>query len=64
MLEEMTRSNLSLALFDLMGRISGGTVHVNGTSIKNNKKTSGLRKLRVVFKGVDGMADMDTAGGA
>ena len=63
-LEEMTRSNLSLALFDLMGKISKDVVHATGTIIKSDKKTFCLRKLRVVFKGVDGVADMDTAGGA
>lgn len=63
-LEEMTRSNLSQSLFELMGRIPSGTIHVTGSSSKNDKKTSGLRKLRVAFKGVDGMTDMDTAGGA
>ncbi|XP_021750354.1 NEDD8-activating enzyme E1 catalytic subunit-like [Chenopodium quinoa] len=63
-LEQETRSNLSKTLFDLMGRVPSGTVHVNGTSSKNDKKTSGLRKLRVFFKGADGMTDMDTAGGA
>ncbi|POO02248.1 Trichome birefringence-like family [Trema orientale] len=63
-LEEMTRSNLSLPLFELMGKISKDVVHATGTVIKNDKKSSCLRKLRVVFKGVDGVADMDTAGGA
>ncbi|XP_040995746.1 NEDD8-activating enzyme E1 catalytic subunit [Juglans microcarpa x Juglans regia] len=63
-LEEMTRSNLSLPLFDLMGKTTKTTLHVTGTTSKNDKKTSVLRKLRVVFKGVDGVTDMDTAGGA
>ena len=63
-LEEMTRSNLSLPLFDLMGKIPKDVVHVTGTVTKSDSKTSCLRKLRVVFKGVDGVADMDTAGGA
>ncbi|GMN46615.1 hypothetical protein TIFTF001_015787 [Ficus carica] len=63
-LEEMTRSNLSLALFDLMGKISKDVVHATGTIIESDKKTSCLRKLLVVFKGADGVADMDTAGGA
>lgn len=63
-LEEMTRSNLSLPLFDLMGKTTKTTLHVTGTTSKNDKKTSALRKLRVVFKGVDGVTDMDTAGGA
>ena len=67
-LEEMTRSNLSLPLFDLMGKIPKDIVHATGTVNKNDKKTSCLRKLRVVFKGLDGVADgvadMDTACGA
>ncbi|KAM3707404.1 hypothetical protein ACB098_02G024400 [Castanea mollissima] len=63
-LEEMTRSNLNLPLFDLMGKTSRGTIHVTGTTSKNDTKTSVLRKLRVFFKGVDGVTDMDMAGGA
>lgn len=63
-LEEMTRSNLSLPLFDLMGRIINDVVHVTGMSSMDNKKTSCLRKLRVSFKCVDGVTDMDMAGGA
>lgn len=63
-LEEMTRSNLSLPLFELIGKISKDIVHATGTITKNDKKTSSLIKLRVAFKGVDGDIDMDTAGGA
>lgn len=64
-LEEMTRSNLSLPLFDLMGKVLKDTIHVAGMSSLNNKKASSMRKLRVNFKGVvDGVADMDMAGGA
>ena len=63
-LEEMTRSNLNLPLFDLMGKTARGTIHVTGTTSKNDTKTSVLRKLRVFFKGVDGVTDMDMAGGA
>ncbi|GFY85065.1 E1 C-terminal related 1 [Actinidia rufa] len=63
-LEEMTRSNLDLPLFDLMDKVPKDVVHVTGTTSKSDKKTSSLRKLRVVFKGVDGVSDMDTAGGA
>lgn len=63
-LEEMTRSNLSLPLFDLMGKASKDVIHVTGMTCKNDQKTSCLRKLRVVFKGVDGVTDMDVAGGA
>ncbi|CAO2832075.1 unnamed protein product [Amaranthus hypochondriacus] len=60
-LEEMTRPNLSQPLFDLMGKIPSGVVHVTGSSIKNEKKVTGVRKLCVSFKGVDRMTDMDTA---
>ncbi|KAM7279169.1 hypothetical protein ACFE04_006303 [Oxalis oulophora] len=63
-LEEMTRSNLSLPLFELMGKVPRDAVHVTGTTCKDDKKQSCLRKLRVVFKGVDGITDMDMAGGA
>ncbi|KAL4205502.1 hypothetical protein AMTRI_Chr01g114920 [Amborella trichopoda] len=64
-LEEMTRSNLQLPLFDLMGRIPKDVIHVTGTVTLNDRKTSALRKLRIVFKGnVDGVADMDMVGGA
>lgn len=63
-LEEMTRSNLSLPLFDLMGKTAKSTLHVTGKTRKNDEKTSALRKLRIVFKGVDAITDMDTAGGA
>ncbi|KAH7654828.1 NEDD8-activating enzyme E1 catalytic subunit protein [Dioscorea alata] len=61
-LEEMTRANLHLPLFDLMDKVPKGTVHVSGTTNKEGKKTSCLRKLRVAFKGVDGIVDMDVAG--
>lgn len=47
-----------------MGKISKDVVHATGSIVKSDKKTSCLRKLRVVFKGVDGVADMDTASGA
>ncbi|KAL5785468.1 hypothetical protein ACOSQ2_007860 [Xanthoceras sorbifolium] len=63
-LEEMTRSNLSLPLYELMDKIAKDTIHVTGTTSKDDKKTSSLRKLRVVFKGIDGVTDMDMAGGA
>lgn len=63
-LEEMTRSNLGVPLFDLMGKVLKDVVHVTGVASKNDKKTSCLRKLRVAFKGVDGVTDMDTASGA
>ncbi|CAN6872089.1 unnamed protein product [Brassica oleracea] len=60
-LEEMHRPNLSKPLYDLMGRVEKDTVHVFGTALKNEEKQSSLTKLRVVFKEVDGVADMDTA---
>ncbi|KAL6971526.1 NEDD8-activating enzyme E1 catalytic subunit [Sarracenia purpurea var. burkii] len=63
-LEEMTRLNLDVRLFDLMDRMPKDIVHVTGTTSKGDKRTSLLRKLRVIFKGIDGVADMDTAGGA
>ncbi|CAL9148358.1 unnamed protein product [Musa hybrid cultivar] len=64
-LEEMTRSNLQLPLFDLMGKVAKDVIHASGSSEKNDKKTSCLRKLRVVFKGVaDGITSMDTTDGS
>lgn len=63
-LEEMTRSNLCLPLYELMEKVSKDTIHVTGTTNKDDKKTSSLRKLRVMFKGIDGVTDMDMAGGA
>ncbi|XP_077240659.1 E1 C-terminal related 1 [Tasmannia lanceolata] len=64
-LEEMTRPNLQQPLFNLMGKVPKDVIHVNGSTVTNGKKNSCLRKLRVVFKGiVDGVTDMDTAGGA
>ncbi|XP_047319334.1 NEDD8-activating enzyme E1 catalytic subunit [Impatiens glandulifera] len=64
-LEEMTRSNLEKPLFDLMEKTSKDMVHVTGMAKKGDRKASILRKLCVVFKGVvDGVTDMDTAGGA
>uniref|UniRef100_M4CQK8 NEDD8-activating enzyme E1 catalytic subunit n=1 Tax=Brassica campestris TaxID=3711 RepID=M4CQK8_BRACM len=63
-LEEMHRPNLSKPLYDLMGRVQKETVHVFGTALKNEEKQSRLAKLRVVFKGADGVTDMDTAIGA
>lgn len=63
-LEEMTRSNLDLPLFDLMEKIPKDIVHVTGTAGKGDQKQSCLRKLRVVFRGVDGITEIDMAGGA
>ncbi|KAK4372458.1 hypothetical protein RND71_007842 [Anisodus tanguticus] len=62
-LEEMTRSNLDLPLFELMSKTPTDIVHVTGAAGKGDKKQSCSRKLRVVFKGV-GVTDMDMAGGA
>ncbi|OAY67763.1 NEDD8-activating enzyme E1 catalytic subunit [Ananas comosus] len=62
-LEEMTRPNLALRMFDLLGEVPKDTVHVSGASEKNGKKTSCSRKLRIVFKGVADMTvGMDTTG--
>jgi NEDD8-activating enzyme E1 len=59
-LEEMTRCNLSLTLYDLLGKVARDTVHVSGMTEKNGKRSSALRKLRVSFKGVSAApADMD-----
>ncbi|XVF63191.1 hypothetical protein PTKIN_Ptkin09bG0068300 [Pterospermum kingtungense] len=63
-LEEMTRSNLRLLLYELMEKIPKDILHATGTIKKENKNSSGLRKIRVVFKGIDGVTDMDMAGGA
>ncbi|XP_071697417.1 NEDD8-activating enzyme E1 catalytic subunit [Rutidosis leptorrhynchoides] len=63
-LEEMTRSNLTLPLFELMDKSPKSVVHVTGTAGKGDKRQSCLRKLRVIFKGVDGIIDTDMAGGA
>ncbi|KAL7209975.1 hypothetical protein ACSBR1_031529 [Camellia fascicularis] len=63
-LEEMTQSNLDLPFFNLMDKIPKDVVHVTGMASKSNRKISSLRKLRTVFKDVNGVADMDTASGA
>ncbi|GAV84594.1 ThiF domain-containing protein/UBACT domain-containing protein/E2_bind domain-containing protein/UBA_e1_thiolCys domain-containing protein [Cephalotus follicularis] len=63
-LEEMTRSNISLTLYELMDKVPKDIIHVTGSTRRDDKKTSCLRKLRVVFKGVEGVTDMDMAGGA
>ncbi|KAF3793060.1 NEDD8-activating enzyme E1 catalytic subunit [Nymphaea thermarum] len=61
-LEEMTRSNLQLPLFELMERVPKDVVHVTGMTKVNDRKTSCVRKLRVIFKGIrDGITDMDTS---
>ncbi|KAL1188540.1 NEDD8-activating enzyme E1 catalytic subunit [Cardamine amara subsp. amara] len=63
-LEEMDRPNLSKPLYDLMGRVQKDTLNVFGTMLKNDEKQATSTKVRVVFKGADGVADMDTAIGA
>ncbi|XP_027116225.1 NEDD8-activating enzyme E1 catalytic subunit isoform X2 [Coffea arabica] len=63
-LEEMTRPNLDIQLFELMDRTPKDIIHVTGAAGKGEKKQSCLRKLRVVFKGLDGVTDLDMAGGA
>ncbi|MCO5582881.1 hypothetical protein L7F22_036782 [Adiantum nelumboides] len=56
-LEEMTRPNLTLHLFELMER-AGGTLNVN------DKKLTGILRINVSFVGQnDAVVDMDTAGG-
>ncbi|CAH9080601.1 unnamed protein product [Cuscuta europaea] len=57
-LEEMTRSNLDLPLYDLMDKTSRDVIHVSGMAGKGDTKQSSLRKLRVAFNGTDGVADM------
>ncbi|KAL0376584.1 UNVERIFIED_CONTAM: NEDD8-activating enzyme E1 catalytic subunit [Sesamum calycinum] len=44
--------------------VAKDVIHVNGMAGKGDKKQSCLRKLRVVFRGVDVIADIDMAGGA
>ncbi|XP_073267170.1 NEDD8-activating enzyme E1 catalytic subunit isoform X2 [Populus alba] len=63
-LEEMTRSNLNLPLFELVGKVPKDIIHVTGTTSKDDKKTSCLRKLCLVFKGADAVTDLDMAVGA
>ncbi|CAN4112761.1 unnamed protein product [Withania somnifera] len=63
-LEEMTRSNLDLPMFELMAKTPRDIVHVTGAAGKGDTKQSCSRKLLVVFKGIEGVTDMDMAGGA
>ncbi|KAL1806574.1 hypothetical protein DCAR_0832388 [Daucus carota subsp. sativus] len=63
-LEEMTRSNLDKPLYELMDKCGKDVVHVTGAAGKSGAKQSCLRKLRIVFKGIDGVVDMDVANGA
>lgn len=64
-LEEMTRPNLQKPLYELMEKVAKDVIHVTGSTQKDGKKISCLRKLRIVFKEVsDGVTDMDTGVGA
>lgn len=56
-LEEMTRPNLSQPLLTLMDNKTSGVLNIN------DRRLTGVLRLRVTFKeGVDSV-DMDTAGG-
>nr|CAB3472812.1 unnamed protein product [Digitaria exilis] len=59
-LEQMTRPNLSVPMFELLKGVPCATVHATGMAENNGKKVSSLRKLRVAFKGVTGASNMDT----
>ncbi|OEL32162.1 NEDD8-activating enzyme E1 catalytic subunit [Dichanthelium oligosanthes] len=59
-LEQMTRPNLSVPMFELLKEVPCATVHATGMAENNGKKVSSLRKLRVAFKGVIGDSKMDT----
>ncbi|KAL8121716.1 NEDD8-activating enzyme E1 catalytic subunit-like [Apium graveolens] len=63
-LEEMTRLNLDKPLYELMDKCAKDIVHVTGAAGKSGSKQSCLRKLRVVFKGIDGVIDMDVTNDA
>mgnify|MGYP002775512539 FL=1 len=55
-LEEITKPNLNIPLFELMGR-GGGIVNVN------DKKLTGILRINISFRGFMDTVDMDTAGG-
>jgi ubiquitin-activating enzyme E1 C len=59
-LEQMTRPNLSIPMFELLKGVPCATVHTTGMAENNGKKVSSLRKLRVAFKSVEA-SNMDTA---
>ncbi|KAL6850468.1 hypothetical protein ACP4OV_021095 [Aristida adscensionis] len=59
-LEQMTRPNLCIAMFELLKQAPYATVHVTGMAENNGKKVSSLRKLRVAFKGIEEASKMDT----
>ncbi|CAO2174022.1 unnamed protein product [Urochloa humidicola] len=50
-LEQMTRPNLSVPMFELLKGVPCTTVHATGMAETNGKRVSSLRKLRVAFKG-------------
>jgi len=52
-LEQMTRPNLSVPMFELLKEARYTTVHATGMAENNGKKVSSLRKLRVAFKGTE-----------
>ena len=52
-LEQMTRPNLSVPMFELLKEAPYATVHATGMAENNGKKVSSLRKLRVAFKGTE-----------
>lgn len=59
-LEQMTRPNLSIPMFELLKGVPYTTVHATGMAENNGKKVSSLRKLRVAFKCVEETSKMDT----
>jgi ubiquitin-activating enzyme E1 C len=59
-LEQMTRPNLSVPMFELLKEVPYTTVHATGMAENNGKKVSSLRKLRVSFKGIEEASKMDT----
>lgn len=56
-LEEMTRANLSEPLLGLMDGKNSGVLNIN------DRRLTGVLRLRVTFKEGADSADMDTAGG-
>jgi ubiquitin-activating enzyme E1 C len=56
-LEEMTRANLSEPLLGLMDGKTSGVLNIN------DRRLTGVLRLRVTFKEGADSADMDTAGG-
>ena len=59
-LEQMTRPNLGVPMFELLKEVRYTTVHATGMAENNGKKVSSLRKLRVAFKGIEEASKMDT----